>query len=78
MTFAYPRPSEAFVHEPSEPVDAPCPGCGARAVRRYRSLRAGGWHRVERCRECFAFRSSEPIPQSYVPLTAGWPTSSAG
>jgi hypothetical protein len=78
MSIAYPRPTEPFVDEPFEAVDAPCPGCGAGSVRRYRLLRANGWHRVERCRDCFRFVSSEPIAQSYVPLTAGWPTSAAG
>jgi hypothetical protein len=78
VSFSHPRPTERFISEPLEPVDAPCPACGASALRRYRALRANGWHRVERCRDCFAFHSCEPIPQSFVPLTAGWPTSSAG
>lgn len=78
VSVAYPRPSEAVLHETREPVAAPCPECGAQAVQRYRVLRAAGWRRVERCRDCFACLSSEPIAQSYVPLTAGWPTSSAG
>lgn len=78
MTFYYPLPDEPVIHEVFEPVDAACACCGRREIKRYKALRASGWSLVERCRECFTYRSIEPTRQSYVPLTDGWPTSSAG
>ncbi len=78
MSFYYPLPEEPVIHEKFEEVDAACTGCGKHGIKRYRTLRASGWAVVERCRECFTYKSIEPARNTYIPLTDGWPTSSAG
>ena len=78
MSWYHPLPTDDRIYEPMVAVDAACPGCGSANVKRYKALRSWGWHIVERCRDCFTYLSSEPTNQSYVPLTAGWPVSSAG
>jgi hypothetical protein len=78
MSFFHPRPTEEHIYERFEDVATPCPACGKDEVKAYRVLRSTGWHRVERCRACFELLSAEPVDQSYVPLTRGWPTSPAG
>jgi hypothetical protein len=78
MSYYYPLPTEPLIHETFEPLDLTCEACGERDVKRYKALRVNGWCLVERCRSCFAYVSITPTAQSYVPLTAGWPTSSAG
>jgi hypothetical protein len=78
MSYYYPLPTEPRIYETFEPVESACKGCGAHDVKRYKALRVTGWCLVERCRSCFAYASIEPTRQSYIPLTDGWETSSAG
>ena len=78
MSFYYPLPTEPEMHEHFEAIAKPCGACGKPEVKRYKALRVSGWCLVERCRACFEYRSVEPTRQSYVPITDGWPTSSAG
>jgi predicted RNA-binding Zn-ribbon protein involved in translation (DUF1610 family) len=78
VSFFHPLPTEEQIFEEFTPVDTPCPACGASEVKRYKVLRSQGWRMVERCRACFHYVSEEPTDHSYVPLTRGWPTSSAG
>jgi hypothetical protein len=78
MSFYYPIPTEEQIYEKFTPVEAPCPACGASEVSEYKVLRSRGWRIVQRCRACFHYVSEEFTEQSYVPLTHGWPTSSAG
>lgn len=78
MSFYVARPTESEIHETFTPVTGSCPSCGASELRSYKVLRSRGWQVVERCRSCLHDVSATPAPQSYVPLTDGWPTSSAG
>jgi vanillate/4-hydroxybenzoate decarboxylase subunit D len=36
------------------PVEGACPECGARALKRYPALSAGGWFQVVKCQDCLA------------------------
>jgi hypothetical protein len=36
------------------PVDGECPECGARELRQYPVLAAGGWFDVTKCQRCLA------------------------
>jgi hypothetical protein len=78
MSVYYPRPTELQIYTEFEPVEGACPACGKDEVKRYEVLRSTGWRLVTRCRACFHDVASEPIDQSFVPLTNGWPTSAAG
>ncbi len=78
MSFYYQRPSEDFIYEKLEPVSQSCPACGSANVKKYKVLKSNGWHRVTRCRDCFHYLAITPVEQSFVPLTKGWKTSTAG
>jgi hypothetical protein len=74
----YPRPESEQIYEEFAAVEGACSACGKEEVKSYKVLRSTGWRRLVRCRGCFHEVSSEPINQSYVPLTDGWDTSDAG
>lgn len=78
MSFFTPRPTESHIYQEFVDIEGDCPECGEPQLKRYDVLRGHGWHSVVRCRACFHDVSAEATQQSYVPLTAGWPTSSAG
>lgn len=56
------RPSTPEVHAHREPVEGPCPACGAAALQRYRVLSEGGWWNVVKCRQCLHSVQREPGP----------------
>lgn len=48
----FPQPTELFIDEPVEEIDAACEKCDARALARYRVVDYRGWLRVVKCRAC--------------------------
>ncbi len=83
MGFMYPNPTEAYIKVERVPVDATCPACGGKDVRRYPVVAALGPRIVIKCQECFHVLSLErPKPEDNWPpfraLAYDWKASRAG
>ena len=83
MGFLDPRPTEAYLHVARKPVDATCPACASRDVRRYPVVAALGPRIVTKCQDCFhVLALDRPRPEDDWPpfraVAYDWPSSRAG
>lgn len=83
MGFLFPRPKDEFIAVERKPVDATCPACESRDVRRYPVVAALGPRIVTKCQACFHVLALErPKPEDDWPpfraVAYEWRASRAG
>jgi len=79
----YPRPTDEFIFVNREPVDATCPKCGSKNVRKYPVASYMGPKIATKCQDCLhRIAMAEPQIEDrwppFRPLAYDWQRSEAG